>query len=96
MGLSLRQTIWSGAAVAAAVAVCFAAGDFLSPQLTSWVSMAAALPFAALAFFTYDQLDAWQFLLAVLRCCVLRRGPRVWKSECAISPKSIASKGEEK
>ena len=96
MGLSLRQTAWSAGAVAAAVGAYLYAVRLVPPQTASWVSMAAALPFAALAFFSYDQMDAWQFLAAVLQCSVICRGPRVWKSENGFQPRRTGKKGGRK
>ena len=81
MGLSLRQVLWSCAALAAAVAVYFLARNTLDKDTVSWLCMAAAVPFAAMGFFRYDGMGAWKFFRAVVRCQLLGAGVRVWKSE---------------
>lgn len=65
MGLSLRQLLWSGAAVATAVGVYFGLQPLLGQETVSWVCIVAAAPFAMAGFFQYDQMTIWQFLKAV-------------------------------
>ena len=81
MGMSLRQTFWSGVAVAIVSLVYFKAAPILGQETVSWASMAAGLPFAAMGFFTYDGMNALQFVQAVIRTEISGSGPRVWKSE---------------
>lgn len=81
MGLTLWQTLWAGAAVAAAVFVYFGARDVLGQETVSWVCIVAAAPFAAMGFFRYDGMNAWHFLKAVIRTEFIQSGLRLWASE---------------
>ena len=81
MGLSLRQLLWSGAAIGTAVAVYFGLQPVLGQETVSWVCIVAAAPFAMAGFFQYDQMTIWQFLKAVFVTEFLRSGPRVWVAE---------------
>lgn len=96
MGLSLRQTFWSGAAVASAVVVYLSTKNILGQETVSWVCMAAAVPFATMGFFSYDGMSAWQFLQAVFRCEVSQGGPRLWKSENQYEQNSTRKKRRRK
>lgn len=81
MGLSLRQLLWSGAAIGTAVGVYFGLQPVLGQETVSWVCIVAAAPFAMAGFFQYDQMTIWQFLKAVFITEFLRSGPRVWMAE---------------
>ena len=81
MGLSLRQLLWSGAAIGTAVAVYFGLQPVLGQETVSWVCIVAAATFAMAGFFQYDQMTIWQFLKAVFVTEFLRSGPRVWVAE---------------
>ena len=81
MGVSLRQLIWSGVAMGAAVGSYFALRGVLGRETVSWVCIVCAAPVAAAGFFTYDGMTFEQFLCAVWETVFLRAGPRVWRSE---------------
>lgn len=81
MGLSLRQLLWSGAAIGTAVGVYFGLQPVLGQETVSWVCIVAAAPFAMAGFFQYDQMTIWQFLKAVFVTEFVRSGSRVWKAE---------------
>ena len=81
MGLSLRQTLWAAAAVAAAIIVYLTAGKFLGKEAVSWVCVVAAAPFAFMGFFTYDGLSAGQFLKVLFSVEFRKNRPRLWKNE---------------
>ena len=81
MGLSLRQTLWSAAAVTAAVVIYLLAGELLGKETVSWVCVVAAAPFAFMGFFTYDGLNAGQFLKALVSVELRKNNPRIWKNE---------------
>lgn len=91
MGLSLRQLLWSGAAIGTAVAVYFGLQPLLGQETVSWVCIVAAAPFTMAGFFQYDQMTIWQFLKAVFITEFVRSGPRVWMAEnrfeAALHPK---------
>jgi hypothetical protein len=66
-GLSLRQFIFSLAAVAAAVGVYFLLKPRLGTETVSWVCVLAAAPFAAMGFIKYNGLTAERLLWAWLK-----------------------------
>lgn len=70
-GLSLRQFIFSVMACGVAVGVYFLLKPALSLETVSWVCILAAVPFAAMGFFTYNGLTAEKLLLAWFRSSIL-------------------------
>ena len=66
-GLSLRQFIFSVLACLIAVGVYFGLRPFLGLEITSWVCILAAFPFAVIGFLKYNGLTAERFLLAWFR-----------------------------
>ncbi len=61
-GLSLRQSICSASACLAAVGVYFLAEPRLGTELTGWLCVLGAVPFAFLGYFRYHGMSAEQFL----------------------------------
>ena len=70
-GLSLRQFIFSVLACLIAVGVYFGLRPFLGLEITSWVCILAAFPFAVIGFLKYNGLTAERFLLAWFRSTFL-------------------------
>ena len=66
-GLSLRQAVFSAAAVGVAVAVFFLLRPVLSMETVSWLCILAAAPFAALGFIRYHGMNAEKLLWSVIR-----------------------------
>ena len=66
-GLSLRQFIFSLAAIAVAVGAYFILKPYLGTETVSWVCILAAAPFAAMGFIKYNGLTAERFVWAWLR-----------------------------
>lgn len=66
-GLSLRQTIFSVLAIAAAVGIYFGLRDVLGTEVVSWLCILGAAPFVALGFVRYNGMRAEQFLAAWIR-----------------------------
>lgn len=66
-GLSLRQFVFSLAAVAVAVGLYFLIRPYAGTETVSWVCILGAAPFAALGFITYHGMTAEQFIWAWLR-----------------------------
>lgn len=66
-GLSLRQTIFSLLACAAAVITYFLFSGHLSVSVLSWVCVVSALPFAAFGFIQYNEMPLETFLYAWFR-----------------------------
>ena len=70
-GLSLRQFVFSVIACGVAVGVYFLLKPALGLETVSWVCILAAVPFAAMGFFTYNGLTAEKLLLAWIRSQIL-------------------------
>ena len=66
-GLSLRQFVFSLAAVLVAVGVYFFLKPYLGTETVSWVCIVGAAPFAALGFIKYNGMTAERFIWAWLR-----------------------------
>lgn len=70
-GLSLRQFVCSLIACVVAVIVYFALKPLLGLETVSWVCILAAVPFAAMGFFSYNGLTAEKLLAAWIRSSIL-------------------------
>jgi len=66
-GLSLRQFVCALLCVAAAVGCYFGLKPYLGDDVTSWVCILGAAPFAALGFLRYNGMPAEQFVAAWLK-----------------------------
>ena len=66
-GLSLRQFIFSLAAVLVAVGIYFLFKQYLGTETVSWLCIVGAAPFAALGFIKYNGMTAERFVWAWLR-----------------------------
>jgi hypothetical protein len=66
-GLSLRQFVFSLAALLVAVGVYFLLKPHFGTETVSWVCILAAAPFAALGFIRYNGMTAERLLWAWLR-----------------------------
>ena len=71
MGLSLRQSIFSVLAIASAVGLYFWLQPVLGAEITSWVCVFGAAPFAVLGFVSYHGMPAEKFLWVWFRSEVL-------------------------
>jgi hypothetical protein len=78
-GLSLRQFVFSLAAVSAAVVIYFILQPYFGIETLSWVCILGAVPFAAAGFIRYNGLTAERFL-------------RVWICSEFIVPKILTFK----
>ena len=80
MGLSMRQTIWGGAALAIAGAANFGLRLFIGKETASVLCiLLAALP-AAIGFMSYQGLNFEQFALAWLRTNFRHAGWYVYRA----------------
>ena len=70
-GLSMRQFFFSAAACIIAVAVYFLLKLALGMEVTCWVCVLAAFPFAVLGFVKYNGLPAEKFIWAWIKSEVL-------------------------
>ena len=66
-GLSLRQFVFSLAAILVAVGIYFFLKPYLGTETVSWMCIVGAAPFAALGFIKYNGMTAERFIWAWLR-----------------------------
>jgi len=66
-GLSLRQFIFSIAAIIVAVGLYFLLKQCMGMETVSWVCVVGAAPFAAFGFVTYNGMPAERFILAWIK-----------------------------
>ena len=66
-GLSFRQCIYSAIACIVAIMVYFTFIDELGMEVTSWICIIGALPFAALGFITYQEMNAEKLVSVIIR-----------------------------
>lgn len=71
MGLSLRQSIFSVLAIASAVGLYFGLQPVLGAEITSWVCVLGAAPFAVLGFVSYHGMPAEKFFWVWFRSEIL-------------------------
>lgn len=67
MGLNLRQCVFSVLAILAAVGIYFGLKDIAGDEITGWLCILGAAPFAACGFFQYHGMNAEQFLWAYIK-----------------------------
>ena len=70
-GLSMRQFFFSAAACIIAVAVYFLMKPVLGTEVTSWLCVLAAFPFAVMGFVKYNGLTAEKLIWAWIKSEVL-------------------------
>lgn len=70
-GLSLRQFIFSVLACGIAVGIFFLLQPVLGVEITSWLCIVSAFPFAVLGFLKYNGMTAEQFFKAWIRSTFL-------------------------
>ena len=74
-GLSMRQFIFSAFACGIAIFLYFTFIDKLGMELTSWVCMIGALPFAAIGFITIQGMTFERLLIELFRSILLYFNP---------------------
>ncbi len=70
-GLSLRQLIFSMLACVSSVCVYFIFEPWAGLEMTSWLCILVALPFAFLGFVRYNGMSAEKFALAWIKSNIL-------------------------
>ena len=60
-GLSFRQCLFSVLAILAALGIYFVTRKYAGEQVTGWLCILGAAPFAACGFFRYHGMTAEQF-----------------------------------
>lgn len=71
LGLSIRQCIFSLTACIITVIIYFSTIDKLGTELTSWLCIIGAIPFATLGFINYQSMNAEVILITALRSFLL-------------------------
>ena len=80
-GLSFRQCLFSVLAILAALGIYFLTRKYAGEQVTGWLCVLGAAPFAACGFFKYHGMTAEQFLWAVIKSELLYPKKLVFQSE---------------
>ena len=80
-GLSFRQCLFSVLAIPAALGIYFVTRKYTGEQVTGWLCVLGAAPFAACGFFRYHGMTAEQFAWAVIKSELLYPKRLVFKSE---------------
>lgn len=70
-GLSLRQFVFSLAAVGVAILLYFLLRPYFGIETLSWMCILGAAPFAVLGFVKYHGMSAEQFIIAWFKYAVL-------------------------
>jgi len=79
-GLSVRQFVFSIAAVGVAVLLYFALRDAVGTETVSWLCILCAAPFAVLGFFRYHGMTIEKFAWAWIKSEVLMPKSLVFKA----------------
>ena len=81
MGLDLRQCVCSVLAILTAIGIYFGMRDITGQEVTGWLCVLGAAPFATCGFFKYHGMTAEQFLWAVIKSELLYPKKLVFQSE---------------
>ena len=81
MGLDLRQCVCSVLAILTAIGIYFGMREITGQEITGWLCVLGAAPFAACGFFRYHGMTAEQFAWAVIKSELLYPKRLVFKSE---------------
>lgn len=81
MGLNLRQCVFSVLAILAAVGIYFVLRNRVADEVTGWLCVLGAAPFAACGFFKYHGMTAEQFLWAYIKSEFLYPKKLVFQTE---------------
>ena len=73
LGLSLRQCFFSFLACVMAVIFYFLFIDHLGMEITSWLCMISAAPFAALGFIRFQGMNAEQIVICAIRSLLIKQ-----------------------
>lgn len=85
LGLSFRQAMGAITACFSAAFVYMTLDGVLADMLRNWCSVLAAVPFAAFGFFTYNGLNAEQFMKVFLQHELLMPKKLVFRSSSLYS-----------
>ena len=79
LGLSVRQCIFSIIACIVAILIYFLCIDSLGMEITSWLCMLGAAPFASLGFITYQNMNAEQIIMTAWHSFLLSKTDLIYK-----------------
>lgn len=79
LGLTLRQCFFSIMACIVAVIVYFIFIDVLGLEVTSWLCIVVAIPFAALGFVSYQGMNFERILINVWRSFLMSHRQLIFK-----------------
>lgn len=80
-GLDFRQCLFSVLAILAAVGIYFGVHNLFGEEVTGWLCVLSAAPFAVCGFFKYHGMNAEQFLWAVIKSEILYPKRLVYRTE---------------
>ena len=81
LGLSLRQCLFSFLACVMAVIFYFLFIDCLGMEITSWLCMISAAPFAALGFIRFQGMNAEQIVVCAIRSLLIKQHNLIFKPQ---------------
>lgn len=71
LGLSFRQFLFSVIACVVAIIIYLSTVDILGMEITSWLCMIGATPFASLGFISFQKMNAEEILVTAFRSLLL-------------------------
>lgn len=71
LGLSFRQFLFSAIACVVAVIIYLSTVDILGMEITSWLCMIGAAPFASLGFINFQKMSAEEILVTAFQSLLL-------------------------
>jgi hypothetical protein len=81
MGLTVRQCLCGGAAIAVTAAARLVIAPALGGEAASWIGIFGAVPAAALGFFKYHGMTAEKAALAFIKSQFFGAGERLYRCE---------------
>ena len=82
LGLTLRQFLFSALGCLMAVVVYFSLSPTLGLEITSWLCILGALPFALLGFVSYQGMKAEEILIVAIKSWILSNRKLVFSPTC--------------
>ena len=80
-GLSLRQSIFSIIACAIACGLYFLFKERFGTEVTSWLCMLGAAPFAAFGFIRFQGMNAEQIVICAIRSLLIKQHNLIFKPQ---------------
>lgn len=71
LGLSFRQFLFSVIACVVAIIIYLSTVDILGMEITSWLCMIGAAPFASLVFISFQKMNAEEILVTAFQSLLL-------------------------